>query len=156
MTELASTSTTPRGRSLWSLAQMGERKKLRQVEALNGGSLPAAAPIVNEEEFAKYASKTQKGSTALTHALSQFTSLTFCIRVGPSRREYHLHKNALEIPLLSTYAGILLHRKRGGGKEAEENTVTMDSEVDHDAFNIFLSLSFLCRSISSLCSCLCS
>lgn len=97
---------------------MGKTKELRRAEASNGGSLPPAIPIVNVG-FA-----------------NQFASPTFCIRIGPSHKEYHLHKNALIAR--SHYFKHML-ASSFIGKEVEDNTVILDSEFDHeDAFNIFV------------------
>jgi BTB/POZ domain len=67
---------------------------------------------------------------------SQFTSPTLCVIVGPKKREYYLHKEALisKSPYFSTLLSSPL-----AGVEVTSGVVTLDSEVDSDAaFQMFV------------------
>jgi hypothetical protein len=77
----------------------------------------------------------------LTRASSQFTSPTFRVCVGPTRKEYYLHKNVLtaRCPYFKKMLASLFVCK-----EVDQNTVVLDSAVDHeDAFNMFVEFLYM-------------
>jgi hypothetical protein len=72
---------------------------------------------------------------------SQFISPTFCIRVGPAKTEYHLHKEILISK--SLYFKNLLSSTFKGVEEAS-GVLTLDSHVDtDDAFQMFVEYIYL-------------